>query len=73
LGYDIGITILIGGPELKKLVEKAKQDRRSWNKSTIIFIDEIHRLNKAQQGDFLLPMIQFKLIYRYTSPLYGRW
>ncbi|HEO64003.1 MAG TPA: replication-associated recombination protein A [Candidatus Omnitrophica bacterium] len=43
--------------ELKKLIEAALKRRRSFGKKTIIFIDEIHRFNKAQQ-DVLLPYIE---------------
>jgi hypothetical protein len=41
---------LLGSPELKKIMERAKMDKKSWNKNTMLFLDEIHRLNKAQQG-----------------------
>lgn len=42
--------------ELKKELEVAKEDIKK-NKRTIIFIDEIHRFNKAQQ-DVLLPSVE---------------
>jgi putative ATPase len=38
-------------------VEKAKEARRLYNRRTILFIDEIHRWNKAQQ-DGLLPFVE---------------
>ncbi len=43
-----------GKAEIIKAVEEAKLQRSMTNKKTIIFIDEIHRFNKAQQ-DALLP------------------
>lgn len=46
-----------GVPELRKLIAKAQEDRRSGRGRTIVFIDEIHRFNKAQQ-DVLLPYVE---------------
>lgn len=42
--------------DIKKAVERAQQDRRLGT-STIVFVDEIHRFNKAQQ-DRLLPYVE---------------
>jgi len=39
-----------------KLIEQAKLNRQ-YGKQTIIFLDEIHRWNKAQQ-DTLLPFVE---------------
>ena len=39
--------------EIKKVMEKAEEHSRLYNQPTIIFIDEIHRFNKAQQSAFL--------------------
>lgn len=41
----------------KKDVEKAIQRSRLFNRKTILFLDEIHRFNKAQQ-DYLLPFVE---------------
>lgn len=46
-----------GVPELRKLIAKAQEDRRAGYGRTIVFIDEIHRFNKAQQ-DVLLPYVE---------------
>lgn len=43
-----------GAKKLKELGETARRNRIELNLTTILFIDEIHRLNKAQQ-DVLLP------------------
>lgn len=43
-----------GKADIVKAVEEAKMQRSMTGKKTIIFIDEIHRFNKAQQ-DALLP------------------
>jgi putative ATPase len=45
-----------GVKDLKKVVDRAKESRRLGVK-TILFIDEIHRWNKAQQ-DALLPQVE---------------
>lgn len=43
--------------ELRKAIAAAKQKQLNTGKKTILFIDEIHRFNKAQQ-DVLLPDIE---------------
>ncbi|MDO8661608.1 MAG: replication-associated recombination protein A [Candidatus Omnitrophota bacterium] len=43
--------------ELRKVISSAKQKAANTSKKTILFIDEIHRFNKAQQ-DVLLPDIE---------------
>jgi len=43
--------------ELRKVISAAKQKEASAGKKTILFIDEIHRFNKAQQ-DVLLPDVE---------------
>jgi putative ATPase len=46
-------AVTSGVPELRKLIAEAR-DRRKFNgKRTILFVDEIHRFNKAQQDAFL--------------------
>ncbi|MBK9293204.1 MAG: replication-associated recombination protein A [Oligoflexia bacterium] len=46
-----------GAKELKEEGEKAKYRLQRNNEKTILFIDEIHRLNRAQQ-DCLLPYVE---------------
>lgn len=43
--------------ELRKIIFSSKHKKSSLNQKTILFIDEIHRFNKAQQ-DVLLPDIE---------------
>jgi len=43
--------------EMRRVIAQAKQKFRDTGKKTILFIDEIHRFNKAQQ-DVLLPDIE---------------
>lgn len=46
-----------GVPELRKLIAKAQELQLGGLGRTIVFIDEIHRFNKAQQ-DVLLPYVE---------------
>jgi putative ATPase len=50
-------AILAGKAELRALVEAALERRRLHNERTILFVDEVHRWNKAQQ-DALLPHVE---------------
>ena len=45
-------AIFTGVPDLKKVFEAAKLRRRQ-GQGTLLFVDEIHRFNKAQQDGFL--------------------
>jgi len=45
-------AIFSGVADLKKLFEQARQ-RRSTGQGTLLFVDEIHRFNRAQQDGFL--------------------
>ena len=46
-----------GLPELRKLIKKAEEEQQLYGRQTILFIDEVHRFNKAQQ-DGLLPSVE---------------
>ncbi|MBR0477936.1 MAG: replication-associated recombination protein A [Solobacterium sp.] len=46
-----------GKKEMEKVVDDAKYERKANGRKTILFIDEIHRFNKAQQ-DYLLPFVE---------------
>ena len=46
-----------GKKDMEEVVEKAKDTLGMYGKKTILFVDEIHRFNKAQQ-DFLLPFVE---------------
>jgi len=43
--------------DIRKLAERAELTWEQWEKRTLVFIDEIHRLNKGQQ-DVLLPFVE---------------
>ncbi|HUO85238.1 MAG TPA: replication-associated recombination protein A [Thermoanaerobaculia bacterium] len=46
-------AVTSGIKEVKAIMEQAKRLRRSGNRRTIVFVDEIHRFNRAQQDAFL--------------------
>ena len=46
-------AVLGGLPELREILGEAKKIRAYEGKRTILFVDEIHRFNKAQQDAFL--------------------
>jgi putative ATPase len=49
----VRFSAVTGGiPELREII-KAAEHRRAMGRSTILFVDEIHRFNKAQQDAFL--------------------
>ena len=46
-------AVLSGVKEVKEVMQRAAAERRQQGKPTILFVDEIHRFNKAQQDAFL--------------------
>jgi len=39
--------------DIKEVIKQAKEAQKLYNQQTILFVDEIHRFNKAQQDTFL--------------------
>lgn len=52
LEFEAVSAIFSGVQELRKVFEKARQ-RRAVGQGTLLFVDEIHRFNRAQQDSFL--------------------
>src|ERR1700761_4008027 len=50
-----------GRAEIRAVIERARERRRANGRSTVLFLDEIHRFNKAQQ-DALLPAVEEGLL-----------
>jgi putative ATPase len=50
-------AVLGGVPEIKQILGEAREARAYRRARTILFVDEIHRFNKAQQ-DVLLPYVE---------------
>lgn len=50
-------AVLAGKPELRRVIADAQERRKLYQQRTILFVDEVHRWNKAQQ-DALLPHVE---------------
>lgn len=50
-------AISAGVKEVRAVIEKAREDAELYDKSTCLFLDEIHRFSKSQQ-DSLLPAVE---------------
>ncbi len=75
-------AVSAGVGDLRRIIEEAKEHRKLYGKRTILFIDEIHRFNKAQQ-DAILPYVEDGTVtligattenpsFEVTSPLLSR-
>jgi putative ATPase len=49
--------VLSGVQAIRDAIESAKRERDLYDRKTILFVDEVHRWNKAQQ-DGLLPWVE---------------
>ncbi|MGI6081786.1 MAG: replication-associated recombination protein A [Limnochordia bacterium] len=54
-------AVTAGVQDLRKLIDQARDRRDMHGQRTIVFIDEIHRFNRAQQ-DVLLPAVEDGLV-----------
>jgi len=59
--FETFSAVLSGVKEIRAVIEEARRQIRSDNRKTILFVDEIHRFNKAQQDAFL-PHVESGLI-----------
>ncbi len=50
-------AVLAGVKDIREATESAQQQRGQYGRKTILFVDEVHRFNKAQQ-DALLPWVE---------------
>ncbi len=75
-------AVSAGVADLRRIIDEAKELRRLYQQKTILFIDEIHRFNKAQQ-DAILPFVEDGTVtligattenpsFEVTSPLLSR-
>ena len=54
----IALNAVLGGvKEARAAIAQAQEDRQRYNRRTILFVDEVHRWNRAQQ-DALLPWVE---------------
>jgi len=61
LDFTAFSAVLSGVKEVRAVVERARELRNRTGKGTVLFVDEIHRFNKAQQDAFL-PHVESGLI-----------
>ncbi|MCA2643531.1 AAA family ATPase, partial [Microcystis sp. M087S2] len=54
-------AVLSGVKEIRESIERAQVNRHQLQRSTILFVDEVHRFNKSQQDAFL-PHVESGLI-----------
>lgn len=50
-------AIFSGVKDIRNIVEEARHAREQYHQATILFVDEVHRFNKAQQ-DVFLPYVE---------------
>ncbi|MGR9114324.1 MAG: replication-associated recombination protein A [Gammaproteobacteria bacterium] len=55
-------AVLAGVKEIREAVAEAKKVQQQQNRRTILFVDEVHRFNKAQQDAFL-PHVEDGTVY----------
>ena len=60
LEFEAASAVFAGVAELRKAFERS-EGRRAMGRGTLLFVDEIHRFNKAQQ-DGLLPHVESGLV-----------
>lgn len=46
-------AVLSGVKELRAIIDRARENHQLYGRQTVLFVDEIHRFNKAQQDAFL--------------------
>lgn len=51
--YENFSAVTSGVADIRKIIDLAKERRKLYGQKTILFVDEIHRFNKAQQDAFL--------------------
>jgi len=54
-------AVTSGVADVRRIIEEARERRGLYGTKTVLFIDEIHRFNKAQQ-DALLPAVEDRLV-----------
>jgi putative ATPase len=54
-------AVTSGVADVRRIIEEARERKGLYGTKTVLFIDEIHRFNKAQQ-DALLPAVEDRLV-----------
>jgi len=53
LSFETLSAVLSGVKDIRAVVDRAKDRKRSESRDTLLFVDEVHRFNKSQQDAFL--------------------
>jgi putative ATPase len=61
VAFEEESAVNAGRAEIRAVIERARERRQSGGRPTVLFLDEIHRFNKAQQ-DALLPAVEEGLL-----------
>ena len=61
VAFEEESAVNAGRAEIRAVIERARERRQSSGRPTVLFLDEIHRFNKAQQ-DALLPAVEEGLL-----------
>jgi putative ATPase len=59
--FEIISAVLAGVADLRRVIAEAEERRKLHRRRTILFVDEVHRWNKAQQ-DALLPHVETGMV-----------
>jgi putative ATPase len=51
--FEVLSAVMAGVKDIRAAVERAKIAQSQYNRKTLLFVDEVHRFNKAQQDAFL--------------------
>ena len=65
-------AVLAGVKDIRDVTEEAQEQRRLYGQRTILFVDEVHRWNKAQQ-DALLPWVENGTIIMIGATIENPW
>ena len=65
-------AVLTGVKDLRVVVKEAQEVRNLYGRRTILFVDEVHRWNKAQQ-DALLPWVENGIIIMIGASIENPW
>ncbi|HEX8959292.1 MAG TPA: replication-associated recombination protein A [Solirubrobacterales bacterium] len=61
VAFEEESAVNAGRAEIRAVIERARERRQTGGRPTVLFLDEIHRFNKAQQ-DALLPAVEEGLL-----------
>src|SRR5699024_11840447 len=60
-------AITAGVKDVRQVIENARREREMYGRTTVLFLDEIHRFSKSQQ-DAPLPALENRLVVPVAAP-----